>query len=433
MDNPGVRSGGCLRRAISAERQREKVFVLCAAGVVIAFAGITGPSSRTPEQSNDKGWTGKWLELTPTPDPTGGSPPAVTYVAVAGANVAGPREKDRPDAYAIEDLRSAFILEKREVLVGEPVLIEFRTWLDGPGTWWEPTGGAYRFHIRDNNFLFLARDEEGQWLPEIYYGLPHGGLCVTHEATQETPHRLWLPVQRWCPIERPGRYDVFCFYCRGCAIHEVAGCTPLLGHMPKEIHALREAFRTRERKPITTEREADRWCLDLLKTGLIAKANAYACLKLTVREGTHEDRKAMVEDWLAQAEGRRTPISDIKAGPYDYQREYAVEDAIYFTYHDDFLPVLEQRLAKKEPHYGQNEDGVRCATPTDNHIGIFCNRSVNATRLALRLDDGYLSYLTPETNPKLIENLTQLKDDEDPIVRERAAKRLAQLAESARK
>jgi len=59
-------------------------------------------------------------------------------------------------------LRRTFRLEAPRVLLGEPILVEFRTELDGPGIWEEQFGGNSRGSLgRDDSFLFLMRHEDG--------------------------------------------------------------------------------------------------------------------------------------------------------------------------------------------------------------------------------------------------------------------------------
>jgi hypothetical protein len=57
----------------------------------------------------------------------------------------------------IEDIRTSFHLEKTEFLLGEPILVEYRLALQGPGEWKLLYGGNYRARGRDDNFLFLMR------------------------------------------------------------------------------------------------------------------------------------------------------------------------------------------------------------------------------------------------------------------------------------
>src|SRR5215471_16230769 len=109
------------------------------------------------------------------------------------------------------DLRIAFRLEKKEFLLGEPLLVEFRVELDGPGYYEWSIGGNSTLG-RDDTFSFLMRNHDGTVVQDPYekpkfYG---GGLTFQHEVKNGAPVTSWLAIQRWCAIDRPGTYDLYC-------------------------------------------------------------------------------------------------------------------------------------------------------------------------------------------------------------------------------
>ncbi len=110
-----------------------------------------------------------------------------------------------------EDLRHMFRLEKKEFILGEPILVEHRIELNGEGKFEWFTGGNYRARGRDDNYAFYLRRVDGGEVPDVYPaqgGLMFGGgLGGTREITKRTPHSAWLGLQRYLAIVKPGVYQ----------------------------------------------------------------------------------------------------------------------------------------------------------------------------------------------------------------------------------
>jgi hypothetical protein len=92
--------------------------------------------------------TAGWTMTTPTPDDPGSHDPTLTYsvfrsVVQAVDPVSGePYDKTIPEPRCQPgDLRIRFRLEKKEFLVGEPILVEFVIELDGLGRYPWTIGG----------------------------------------------------------------------------------------------------------------------------------------------------------------------------------------------------------------------------------------------------------------------------------------------------
>jgi hypothetical protein len=117
----------------------------------------------------------EWLPLSPSSDT-----PGTTRSALRTLRAIDPESEESydrsKDVFRCNptDLRRAFLLEKEEFLLGEPLLVEFRITLDGPGEWREPVGGNYRARGRDDNFLFLMRHEDGTWVRDQMSACAHG-------------------------------------------------------------------------------------------------------------------------------------------------------------------------------------------------------------------------------------------------------------------
>jgi hypothetical protein len=112
-------------------------------------------------------------------------------------------------------LRRTFRLEASDVILGEPILVELRVELDGPGEWDEEVGGNYRGLGRDGDFYFLMRHRDGAWVPDIYEGhavSSFGGLSGSSAVRRDEPFSRWFAVQQWCAIDRPGVYDLYAFH-----------------------------------------------------------------------------------------------------------------------------------------------------------------------------------------------------------------------------
>jgi hypothetical protein len=112
----------------------------------------------------------------------------------------------------ISDLRRYFHIDKTEFVLGEPIIVEFRIELHGPGQWRESMVSMSRSDGRDGSFLFLMRHEDGTWVRD-----PHGPVRAYHggwgrliKAKKGKPGSKRVSLEDWCVIDRPGIYDLFC-------------------------------------------------------------------------------------------------------------------------------------------------------------------------------------------------------------------------------
>ena len=154
--------------------------------------------------------------------PRSGDPPTLSTVMIS--RVIDPktgRPYDRSNSVLGVDLghlRRTFRLEASEALLGEPVLVEFRIELDGPGRWDEPVGGFSRGLGRDGRFFFVMRHKDGAWVPDIFEGhdtASFGGPGGLARVERGQPEASWHAVQAWCAIDRAGVYDLYAFHWGG--------------------------------------------------------------------------------------------------------------------------------------------------------------------------------------------------------------------------
>ena len=261
------------------------------------------------------------------------------------------------------DLRRTFRLNAAEVLLGEPVLVEFRVELAGPGEWGEWMGGNYRGLGRDGNFFFLMRHRGGAWVPDIFEGhamSSFGGIGGPHTVERGQPMSHWIAVQQWCAIDRPGVYDLYAFHWGRAA--EVGLDPPMdvaptdeakkRAHVDKDgklvdreanelpVRRLEEQLTRRFIEPGDTPLAGS--IPDAVKAKLKEASHAtdYAHFTLTVRQGDAQERRAMVNRWIK--------LADFGIGSEPTERPSAAKDAIALARQDDFLPELKRRLAGKD-------------------------------------------------------------------------------------
>jgi hypothetical protein len=264
-----------------------------------------------------------------------------------------------------EDLRHSFRLEKSEFLLGEPVVVEHRIELDGPGTWEWFAGGNYRARGRDDNFSFVLRRADGMLVPDPYPPLDGmfigGGLGSFQEIKRGKPFSEWYGLQRYAAINEPGEYDLYCVggykqrvfgereamqaalpdrvardhyinenkqlidrltglpskrYEVLLSIYNIPGePSPLAGALPPEVSTYSGEHATPGVMPDVTP--------DL---GVVAH------FRIRIRRGTEEERRQMAERWLEtfNAPGK----GQLLARSY----KTALRDAIWFSWQDDFFP-----------------------------------------------------------------------------------------------
>ncbi len=111
-------------------------------------------------------------------------------------------------------LHREFFLPRQELVLGEPVLVEYRVWTEGQ-PWLETMGGRYRGSGRDDNFVLLLQRGDGSWVDDPYGQVMNlGGLSTKVEARKGKTLHHWLPLQRWCALREPGEYTLYALHWR---------------------------------------------------------------------------------------------------------------------------------------------------------------------------------------------------------------------------
>jgi hypothetical protein len=429
------------------------------AGVLTATAALLLLVSSAPAQTLEpvpvivKGQV-DWVMLPPTPDDPDSPAPVITYAAVPISRAVDPETgkpyvEGWPHDCDPNDVCHTFRLEKREFLLGEPILVEYRVSLDGPGTYSEGAGGNYRSRGRDDNFLFLLRREDGAWVREVhpFSGGPGGGMGGNVTAKQGEPISLWSAAQRWAAIEEPGRYDLYCLYMarysesigkkeafekqipaeilRTHTVDEYGqlfkvGTTeksdtyvvesksfdwnptasPLLAKMPGEVMGLLDDF------TIQTPNDHVRQWSERAVREHIERATAFAHVPIVIRRGTAEQEEAMVEDWIR----RGTQAIQASASNQEYE---AVLTGIYFVLQPYFLNQI-QDWQKTDP------DHLRMG---GRYYGLGFNPHVEATAILLRSgheNSGYGTSLRPDLNSGVMADFIELLTHQDPTVSSQA-------------
>lgn len=320
------------------------------------------------------------------------------------------------------DLHRAFRIEKNEFLLGEPILVEFSVRLDGPGQWNEPIGGNYRARGRDDNFLFVMKHEDGTWVRDPYAPINAymGGIASTYEVKADEPRAYWFAVQRWCAIDRPGTYELYCL--QMAHRDEVAGSRDALAAaMPDELaegHFLNDERvlidrRTNERSErysiVATWRRHEWQDSPLLKkmpaelveharkTWGVQDVADFAQFRITVGKGSARQRERMIRYWTKIAESTEDK-------PWPKGQAAATRKAICFARQDDFLPAIETWI----PTFTQPGD----------YYGLAMRPSPRATEILLKEADpnavAAMYYLHPDrirdVIPQLIDRLTHQDD-----------------------
>lgn len=330
------------------------------------------------------------------------------------------------------DVRRAFRLEKREFLLGEPLLVEFRVELDGPGEWAEPIGGNYRARGRDDNFLFLMRHEDGTWVRDPYAPINAymGGLSSSYQVKGGKPLSYWLPVQRWCAINRPGTYELYCFQAaHGYAV--VGQRQPLTVGMPanvKKDHFFdkngnlidSQTGELSKRYSITSRWRRRKWKISPLIDNIPTDVADYAGeswnvqnimdlahFKIVIKRGTIQESQGMIEHWTDIAE------SDVEE-TMPPGRVAAAKQAIRFAQQDDFLPLIEKWILN--------------ASQASDFYGLAMRQSPKATAMLLQAANpnaiAAMYYLHPDRIPDVIPQLIELLTHENNRMRAEAEMRL---------
>lgn len=236
---------------------------------------------------------------------------------------------DRPSI----DMRRGFHLERREILLGEPLLVEFRIEIDGPGVWHEPinTHVVPDVCVLDGDFkVFMRQHEDDSWVADECVSSPPIGFWshasgMKKDVTSEAPYSHWLPVQTWLAIEHPGTYDLYAVrfspsvdYQTGLPrVDEGQDAAPLI--------------------PVPNE-------LGELLSGNPSGITDYAHFEIVIRESSDVKRSDMVRQWTELADQATEhwlpPMSKAEAA----------RAAIWFARQDDFLSVLERWATGADYH-----------------------------------------------------------------------------------
>lgn len=332
----------------------------------------------------------------------------------------------------LKDLRRTFHIEKNEFLLGEPILVEFRIKLEGQGTWRERIGGNYRARGRDDNFLFLMRRKDGRWVRDPYGPIQYymGGISSSYTVEQNQPMSYWHPVQRWCAVNRPGEYDLYCFQ----SAHEdtvVGQHEARIAGLPKKMkedHFLngdgtlidsRTGKRSERYSIILTWRRQE-WDASPLMEDIPTEVAEYAAkswgvestagfahFRVVIKKGSKVQRDSMLAHWTKFLEGNHRQ-------EWPTGRRDAARQAICFSQQDDFLPLIENWIAT-------------ASQPSDFH-GLAMRPSRKATAMLLKAPNpnaiAAMRYLHPDRVPDVIPQLIRWVTHENNRVRTEAEARL---------
>jgi hypothetical protein len=313
---------------------------------------------------------GGWTLTEPTPDDPKSNDPTLTHAVfqllmqsvdpVSGEpyDEAAPQPTCDP-----ADLRVRFRLEKKEFLLGEPILVELGVQLDGPGHYPWSIGGNSNARGRDDNFTFIMRRADGSIVADPYgkEDFSLGGILSGHDVKRGSPSSQWLAVQRWCAIDQPGAYDLYCI--SGNYHQQTTGeVKARTAALPEELR--REVYigDNGELMDVGTGKPSNRYQLALRHQNLdsqesplrkelppdIAPPNsgfgAVAHFKITIRPGTEEENERMVDRWLKDIE----PASARAHNMMGAGRQDAAFEAIWFARQGLFIPEIARWLSDPE-------------------------------------------------------------------------------------
>ena len=349
--------------------------------MVILALGMIGASAGWADDQAQVVKVETWERRDYFPLRPAGEPP--TFSALPIARVLDPSTHEPLDRSNASlgcnpaDVRKTFRLESANILLGEPILVEFRTELNGPGTWAENFGGNSRGLGRDGNFGFAMRHQDGTWVPDIFEGykmMSFGGIGGTRQIEQGQPHSDWLAVQQYVAIDRPGVYDLYA-YGWGQSGVEVGFGKLVEAALPAEARArlraddhgvLVDRVTTDASTEFSLERtshgdrrppEASPIAVEIPAAQKahypgVAYATDYAHFTLTIRAGTDTERGAMVGRWVKA-------IDPTNQDGATWEQASAIKTAMTLARQDDFLPAIEARLrAGEADSFGQTFLGL---------------------------------------------------------------------------
>lgn len=371
----------------------------------------------------------EWTELPSSPDRPEDKNATLTRSAVRVRRAVDPGSKEpyapgRAFDCDVKDLRRSFRLEKKDLLLGEPILVALHVELQGRGVWREKLGGNYDARGRDGNFYFVMRHDDGSWVADPCGRVTSymGGGMTHHEVRRGSPCSIWNAVQERCAIDRPGVYELYClaashaYHRPGILISREAAVAGLAGRIPEghilckgggwfidertgKMSRLYDPYPTckylpQTRSPVVKHVPAE--VVARLKSyWRIDRATDFARFRITVKEGTPAERRQMV--------GRWTRIAG--SGPWHQMvgsRARAASDGITLARQDDFVPLVAKWIADPDRASQRMFNGlVMRGTPaamklirdSDNWLATYALRHVRRERI-------------PEAIPRLIESLT---------------------------
>jgi hypothetical protein len=305
------------------------------------------------------------------------------------------------------DLRRSFQLPKNDYLLGEPLIVEMRISLEGPGIWREPVGGNYRAHGRDDNFAFLLRREDGTFVPDPYApfeGLG-GGLSSTYPVQQGAPGSHWLAVQRWAAIDRAGTYELFAF--QFAHDRELGLSQALAVQAPLHDAGVSQLHPRLIEEPTPSPLEAS---LPHDVRSRLGERSAivqdFAHFRVTIRAGSATAIAAMIARVRSEA---KQFTESVRASRAD-----ATRAAIWFARQEMFLPTLAEWIHTRDAAYYM--------------AGLAMNPSPRATKLLLadRSQEAInaLHYLPSSRVRDAIPELIERLDDSSDSIRSLAEQHL---------
>ena len=129
-----------------------------------------------------------------------------------GGEAGGGEAADTFKVYDVNGVRieAAFMPDKTEILLGEPLFITFCVKNSGHKPYSFFIGGDNRGSVRHNSFHITAVDVNGLSVkdPYSYDNMGGRGNCITLEHGESYAERLYLG--HWCAFEKSGGYTVTC-------------------------------------------------------------------------------------------------------------------------------------------------------------------------------------------------------------------------------
>jgi hypothetical protein len=232
-----------------------------------------------------------------------------------------------------------------------------------------------------------------------------GGILGTIKVKEGETKSMWQTVQRWCSIEEPGTYDLFCF--RKASDFELDSdlINPRRREGYREIEWIHNTSPLLDHIPGMLEEPAEHW--------FIKSTSAYASFRITIRKGTDEEQKAMAKRWIEIAKGGQDAHS-IQPG-----RAQSAAEGIRYSLNDAFLDRIETNI--DDPNIDDPDDFVALALrSTPDSLEILFRHRTEAALSAY-------SHLKPSAVSQAIPLLIDALVDQRPRVRAMAELQLTRF------